>query len=495
MLVHTLLTILALPIAYAQEADPPADVRSSAVKVHATRRLLPWSRPWTKGKPRETSGSGTVLEGGLILTNAHVIFGASQIYIQGHKSADRTPAEIIGYSISVDLALLRVEDQSFIEEHPALPMEFELPNVGDAVTVYGYPVGGDDLSLTEGIVSRIAVMQMSVSSDPMLTVQVDAAINPGNSGGPVVIDGTLVGVAAARLREAENIGYMIPADEIALFLDDMEDGRYDGSPRLPIRLQSTENDALRGMLGLEDGMTGSTITSVESVPGVDAVPLQPLDVITHVAGHAVDNEGRVRVRDDLRLSLAYLVPRHTVNDTIELTIYRDGQELIVNAPITRGHNRVMPFVNDSDLRYFIYGPVVFEQAMANFFTDERMLKGLLPDRNPLAHRQLDLAAFPGEELVFIPAPLFPHPSMKGYDPSRMGQVAEVNGVAVRNLAHLVEMLRDLEDEYVVFSFADSGTETLVFRTADMAAITEDVLNDNGIRNQGSPDIMAIWESE
>ncbi len=61
-----------------------------------------------------------------------------------------------------------------------------------------------------------------------LRIQVDAAINPGNSGGPAVVDGRMIGLVFSRLQQADNIGYLIPMEEIELFLEDIRDGRYRG---------------------------------------------------------------------------------------------------------------------------------------------------------------------------------------------------------------------------------------------------------------------------
>src|ERR1700704_801985 len=101
--------------------------------------------------------------------------------------------------------------------HRALPVAKTLPDIQDAVRVYGYPTGGTGLSVTKGIVSRIefAGYNYSVAG---LRIQIDAAINAGNSGGPVVVGEKMVGLAFSRLDGSQNIGYIIPLEEIDLFL-------------------------------------------------------------------------------------------------------------------------------------------------------------------------------------------------------------------------------------------------------------------------------------
>ena len=94
---------------------------------------------------------------------------------------------------------------------------------------YGFPTGGTSLSITKGIVSRIEFVPYSFPTSG-LRIQIDAAINPGNSGGPAVAGDKMIGLAFSHMVNAENIGYIIPNEEIELFLKDVADGQYDGKP-------------------------------------------------------------------------------------------------------------------------------------------------------------------------------------------------------------------------------------------------------------------------
>ncbi len=94
-------------------------------------------------------------------------------------------------------------------------------------------------------------------------VQVDAAINPGNSGGPALIDGKMVGLIFSKLTQADNIGYIIPSEEIDLFLKDVADGKYDGKPAMHDSLQTLENDALRSYLGLDRKAQGMVVHAAD----------------------------------------------------------------------------------------------------------------------------------------------------------------------------------------------------------------------------------------
>ena len=115
--------------------------------------------------------------------------------------------------------------------------------------------------------------------------------------------------------------------------------------------------------------------------------------------------------------------------------------------------------------------------------------------NPMFARRSDRPAFEGEELVIVPSPFFAHPLARNYAIPVLRVVKSINGIAVKNLRHLVETIRDSKDEFIVIEFAGRGMETLVFSRQEMIAATEEILNDNGIRTQGSTDVMDAWNAK
>jgi hypothetical protein len=115
--------------------------------------------------------------------------------------------------------------------------------------------------------------------------------------------------------------------------------------------------------------------------------------------------------------------------------------------------------------------------------------------SPLATRVGEKVAFPGERLVVVSSPFFPNKLAKGYSSPFPEVVKSVNGVAIKNLDHLVEVLRDCQDEFIIIEFEGRGGETIVFPRAEMVAATEDILTDNGVRSQGSAEAMAIWNKK
>jgi S1-C subfamily serine protease len=493
-LVTAILAIVILASAPAAARADQDAVRPSVVKIHTTQRLPDFFRPWTKSAPREISGTGFVIDGKRIMTNAHVVGYASQIYVQPYQSAEKFAAKVIGIATPIDLAVLSVEDESFFSDRPALTLDEGLPRIKAAVNVYGFPIGGDQISVTEGIASRVEYTgyYFGVSG---LRIQIDAALNPGNSGGPAISDGKVIGVAFSGLAAADNIGYLIPAEEVRTFLADVQDGKYDGKPQIWEEFQTIENDALRAWLKVPKDLGGCMITRLRG--DASANSLHTRDVVTRIGPHTLDRSGNVRLGDDLQVMFTYYVPQLTHDGKVPLTLLRDGATLDVEAPVAARRPRVIPRLDGGYPSYFILGPLVFSTASAELagaiFSDARYLAFLSGKKSPLVTRANDQPAFEGEELVLIPSPFFSNRITKGYDSPALHVLEKLNGVDIKNLAHLVELVRDSTEEFLEFKFAETEVETLVFRRLDLINATEEILTDNGIRQQYSDGLGSVWK--
>jgi S1-C subfamily serine protease len=470
--------------------DAKDQTSNSVVKVFATRREPDFVRPWSKGTPQETAGSGVIFEGKRILTNAHVVLYASQVFVQADQSTERVPAKVTAIAPGIDLAVVEVENPAFFDQRPPLPLATGIPAVKQTVSVYGYPIGGEQISVTQGIISRIEYTGI-YNLVRALRIQIDAALNPGNSGGPAVVDGKIVGLVYSKFAQGENIGYLISAEDIELFLQGVRDGAYRGKPQLWDYLQSTENEALRAKLGL-DKQSGMVVTHPFSLS--PDYPLKKWDVVTQIGDEPIDSQGNVKIRDDLRVSFQYLVPKLAKEGRVPLTIVRDRKASQVQVPVRSDGNFVIPFLRGSYPRYFVCGPMVFMSASQEL--SGRLAAGagatvLMAAKNPLLSRGMDTPAFEGEEIVMLGYGLLPHKTSKGYTPPPFSVVSHVNGTAVRNLAHLVELLRDAKDEFLTIDLAGLAAP-MVFRRDEALKATDDILSDEGIRKQYSDDLEKVW---
>jgi len=491
----------AQPPASTAKAPPTAPAASSAVensvvKIFSTLRRPDPYKPWTKATPQDVTGSGVVIEGKRILTNAHVVGYASQVQVQASQDGDKVGATVVAIARGIDLAILKLDDESFFDKHAPVPRASVLPDVRDAVLAYGYPVGGNSLSITKGIVSRVEFVGYGAGSAG-LRVQIDAPINPGNSGGPVISNDKMVGLAFSGVTGANNIGYVIPNEEVELFLRDVADGRYDGKPLLLDDVQTLENPVLRQYLKLDKSVEGAIVH--RPYRGDAAYPLKEWDVITRIGDTPIDNQGMVKLGSNLRVRFQYRVQQVARDGKVPLTIVRAGKTLQVQVPVGAQRPLLIPSLEGGYPSYFVYGPIVFSRATAEYLAfvnaNVAVMNSMSVNASPLVTRRGDEPDAQREELVVISSPFFPHKLVAGYS-NRFGSVVQsVNGVPVRSLRHLVALLRDLKDELVVLRFDQRLGETMVLPRQQMLDATEGILSDNGIRAQGSPDMMDIWNGK
>ncbi len=335
----------------------PATERSLVRLVNVTQRG-DWTTPWEVSPVRQSAGSGFIIAGGRVMTNAHVVSDTRFLVMYLHN--DPTPHEAVVDQIAhdCDLALVRAKEPGLLEKLPAL--EFAgMPLLGSTVETLGFPVGGTRVSSTRGVVSRIEdQVYVHSGADRHLAVQTDAAINPGNSGGPVIQNGNVVGVAFQAMFELESTGWFIPIEVIQRFLEDVSDGRYDGYPELGVVTSNLENPAARRGIGLGPNDSGVRVESVW--PGSSAAGhLQPRDALVAVDGRPIALDGTVSDGDE-RFPFGLLVDRRQIGQTVNLTVLKNGERL--DLPVTlRGfepaqrHRRAY----DRMPRYFVYAGLVF----------------------------------------------------------------------------------------------------------------------------------------
>ena len=223
---RTWLAAAALFLVHAAFAQPN-EIRKSLCRINNTAQEFNYRVPWLPGGMSGGSGTGWVVKKDRLMTNAHVVSNAKLLTVEKENDPKKYVATVEFIAHDCDLALLKVEDPGFWKDTKPLALG-SVPEIESSVSVYGYPIGGQRMSVTKGIVSRIDFLTYSHSvMDSHLCIQIDAAINPGNSGGPVLQGGKVVGVAFQGYSGdvAQNVGYMIPTPVIGHFLKDIEDGQ------------------------------------------------------------------------------------------------------------------------------------------------------------------------------------------------------------------------------------------------------------------------------
>lgn len=330
----------------------------SVIHINTFSQQPVWDAPWRFTGVQRSGGSGFVIKGKRIMTNAHVVSWDRQILVRRYQDPRPYVAKVRFIGHDCDLAILEVDDPTFFEG--LQPLEFgELPKVRSSVVTYGYPAGGEQISYTRGVVSRIELQNfVHIGNRSYLGVQTDAAINPGNSGGPVIQDGLVVGVAFQGMPGLENTGFFIPPTVIKHFLRDIEDGVSDGFPQAGIRLVSLESPAYRRYLKLPDNGRGAKVDSMLQIPSTQKV-LREEDVILQIGNYPVGSDATILYHGN-RVHSALAFQDAQQGESVPLKIWRDGHELDVSLPVyvytgdrTVGNQyNVLP-------RYYVYGGLVF----------------------------------------------------------------------------------------------------------------------------------------
>jgi S1-C subfamily serine protease len=348
-------------------------VYRSVVKVYATAQVPDFDTPWMGSAPTSSIGSGVAIaapradaarDSGWVLTGAHVVANATFVQVQKVEEPTKTVATVAAVSHDLDLALLEVPDPDYLDDVPPAALG-ELPGVRDRVSVVGYPVGGEEVSITEGVVSRIEVQEYAHSQRCALAVTVDAAINDGNSGGPVVDDDRVVGIAFQTREGAESIGEIVPVPMIEHFLGAVASGRSTDLPGIGLRTMKLENPALRRRLGLRRREGGVLVTGV-AYGGSAHGHLEEGDVLLAIDGHAVAENATVLYREHVRTAFDVVLGDHYVGDEIEAMVLRDGRRTRLRFALTGASSLVPGSQYDRRPTYLVYGGLVFQPLTRDF---------------------------------------------------------------------------------------------------------------------------------
>ena len=442
------------------EAEVGEELRfDNVVKVFATVQEPDFATPWQTLGVGSATGSGVVIEahGGrlLILTAAHVISDATFLQCQrvGAENPDKHIATVFAVRHECDLALLEVEadkDSDFWHDlEPAVLAD--VPSLRSLVLVAGFPVGGEELSITEGVVSRIEGQPYSHSQRYLLAVTVDAAINAGNSGGPVFSDtGELVGIAFQALEGAENTGHIIPPPVIEHFVSGVAKfgpDKYLGFPADGIKTQQLTNATLRNFLCIGDDVRGVLINTVYFGNTCSGV-LEKNDILTKVAGKAVANNGTVAFGQHGRVDLSIVFTLEQVGTAIDLDIIRDGKTMTVQVT-AKPFTRLVPLSeHDIKPRYFIYCGLVFQPLSYDYLD-------AIDGGGPV----LTAAFYAGRqkadqlELVVLSHTLSDKVNI-GYETITDAPIKSVNGQKIRDLADLVEKVESSTQHYLQICTAE-----------------------------------------
>ena len=427
------------------------DIENSVIKIYTTQAAPDYFTPWRLLTPRQSSGSGSVIAGNQILTNAHVVANASYVQAQKHNDPQRYLARVTFVSHEADLAIITVDDPSFFSDLQPLSIGL-LPEPLQEVSVYGYPIGGKSLSITKGILSRVEQQIYAHAGAFLLAGQIDAAINPGNSGGPVIVDNQIVGVVmqASSGGRAENLGYFVPPSIIQHVLKDSIDGVNDGFPDLGFRTQALDSPAAKTAYGLKEGQNGVLVIKVfENSPAAGI--FQENDVILSIDDFDIAEDGTIRLSEDLLTDYKHSIDMHHIGEEILVRYSRDGIENSVSLQAEKAQDNyslVKGEQFDKTPQYYIYGGVLFVPLNMNLIKrwgndwSRSAPVSLLQMRNEWST--------PDRKEVVVALQVLAADVNLGYHDWRNWVVDSVNGSPIKNFKQFTDMLEGNSKENVVF---------------------------------------------
>ncbi len=433
-----------------------ADVRHAVVQVFNQGSDVNFQYPWQNGNISASQGTGVIISGNRILTNAHVVDNSLQLQVRKVGSERKFSASVAYISDERDLALITVEDKNFFSDTEALPLG-ELPLLGDEVTTYGFPVGGTQLAITRGIVSRIDYDNYAHSGYPNLVCQIDAAINPGASGGPAIVKGKLAGLNFQGLQRADNVGYIIPVPVIQAFLKDIADGKVNGVPEIAFVIQKLSNPQLRQRYGLGDNSGGMLVASLSGLEKEKKL-LQVGDVVIRMDNQPVGDDGSVRFATADRIDSNILIASKQLGEHLPLTIIRNGKQMEIDYPLsyTLKDSRIIPgHQSNLVLDYEVIGGLVIVEVNEDMMRAWKFVPPAI-DSQRYEYRRTGSADI---DRILLVINVLPDEMNRGYEETRFGIIKTVNGHEVSNLQQLRQQLQnnsngtDIASDYVVLGFA------------------------------------------
>jgi len=494
---------------------PPINLpMGSVVRFFVTSAARSYTQPWVVQKEIGTTGTGFIIAGNLILTNAHVVTDSTVVEVKKQGEPRRYRAQVLCVGHDVDLALVGVEDKRFWENPPLLrPVDWAArdcyPELYSEVRAVGFPTGGNTVCVTKGVISRVdahlyvhprmrGVFPGTENSPGNLPIiQIDAAINPGNSGGPAFdLCCNVVGVASSGLPKAQNVGYIIPAKVVLMFLDEyLTTTAWAGVCETGIRAEKLESEAMREYLQMGE-RTGVRIRSVANL-GAAAGKVLAGDILLEVDDLVVSSEGTVPHKvgtQDVDMPFDVMITQKPKESVTKIKLFRGTDEVVEDITF-RPIPPLAPRFDRYDCcpEYVILGGLVFTKhsvpLISEYFHMQRDQRRFSMDSETL-EAGTDCWKQTEEQEVILLLKSLKHSVNLGYSCHKVRILLTFNGEKVTTLASLAaaaEAVLDCENapscDFLRFGFARAqpeGTDSIVLRAAEVRAADAEICKSHRI---------------
>ena len=466
-----------------QQFPTQQDYQKSIVQVYTEKFQPNYDTPWQAPETSNHSGSGVVIEHEgkrYILTNAHVAHNTQFLQVRLANSREQkyeAKATVVAYQC--DLALLEVDDPEF--DKLIEPAELgEMVNLRQEVMTVGFPMGGTEMSISTGIVSRIQVDEYCMSGQDLLHVGVDAAVNHGNSGGPVFSGDKVVGIAFQGW-DLQGLGFMIPIPIIRRFLAEAFNGKsYHGFPTLAIDTEGLENAYERRYRGLGDSREGILITRIDKL--CDAYSkLKSNDILLSIDGMSISNQGTVDIPGIGNcIAMNHVTQMKRLGDIVKLKILRKNadtkqMELLdidVVLDTTLGDTEKVSVPEyDKMPTYYINSGICFMPVTRNYMEgagwdleeiqvfEEGCALPDAPKKNP-------------DEQIVVVSHVIESKDTKGYGKYLNQIVSEVNGKPVNNLRDVIQAMEGNTGSEQVVTFIGKAKSSIIVKNMQASELKQ-----------------------
>ncbi len=416
------------------------------VKIYTVYSDPYYFNPWMTYPANNINGSGCIIKDSKILTSAHVIANQTFVEVRKYGDSSKYTARVLHTSHEADLALLTVDNREFFSN--IKPLEIgKLPEIQQEVFIYGFP-GGETLTITKGILTKIEHQHYKHSSSFFLAGQILASIKPGNSGGPVISNEKIAGIIMQAAKD-DNMAHMVPLPVIKHFLRDVDDGHYDGFPDIGLVTQKMENPYMKRKYKMYNHQTGILINQI--LPGSPAVgKLKKDDILLAVNGHMIGDDSNIEFRPKERTSYTHFVEMQQIGDTINVDVLRSSKirNYMLKLNNTRKDFSLVPLEQyDQMPRYFIFGGIVFSPLTKNFINQwENAPEELIVELSKLPTQK--------RKEVIVALQVLPAEINKGYHDLNSWIVEEVNGKKFADFNEFYFIVKTSIEPYIIFKNKD-----------------------------------------
>lgn len=467
------------------------DELDAVINVFADYCEPNFSLPWQMQQETKCIGSGFVIAGRRILTNAHCIVNRSCVVrVKKRRSDQKYIANILEIGNECDLAVISVDDDDFWKDMK--PMKFGgLPKLQEKILVIGYPTGGENICISAGVVSRIQLQPYTHSNglSELLSIQVDAAINAGNSGGPALnSDNEVIGMAfqsGAGCSSVENIGYLIPESIIKHFLSDIEHtGRFRGFCDCGFEWQRMDNESLRRYFGMKDKDSGVLVRRVKKTSPAKDV-LRKDDIVVSIDNVSISNAGTVPFTLGEPISFHEIVTKKGPGNLMKLRVIRDGEYVDVEYVLRESSEHLLVPVREvrAQPEYFILAGIVFIVLTAPYLEMEygSGWKYRAPYR--LQDKFKGNSKENDDEQVVVVSQVLSSEITISHETIENKIVSKINGTVPKNLVHVAQLIDECSSDFVRIELDEEFVVVVDLKEAQKAS--EGLLERHAIPSQRS----------